>query len=64
MADISNVKEDEIKDLWQSLEELSGKWTWLGNEAKYAAHHADGNPSSHPNAGTILRSPVAVEEFW
>jgi len=23
MADISDVKEDEIKDLWQSLEDLS-----------------------------------------
>jgi D-3-phosphoglycerate dehydrogenase len=31
MADISDVKEEEIRDLFQSLEELSCKYYFLSN---------------------------------
>jgi hypothetical protein len=51
MADISNVKEGEIRDLFQSLEELSCKYPSSCRSSNEA------NPRSlHPHQGALLES--------
>jgi D-3-phosphoglycerate dehydrogenase len=52
MADISAVKEGEIRDLFQSLEELSCMYTrrlWIWEKAN--------SSSVHPNTSAVLGIP-------